>query len=65
MTHVWGLAFPSRVFGFLGQLPGNGLPIVILREILVPHQEHMYSTFVGLLSTGIALPPYVYYNTKL
>lgn len=34
---------PSLLFGFLGQYPGEGLPDVVVRVSVAPHQEHLYS----------------------
>ena len=43
ITHVWGLDFPSRPFGFRGQIPGTGRPALTPRLERMPHQEHIYS----------------------
>ena len=34
---------PSLLFGFLGQYPGEGLPAIVERVSVAPHQEHLYS----------------------
>ena len=47
-----GLGFPFLSLGFRGQFPGDGLPEFAGREVVAPHQVHLYS--MVLIVSGMA-----------